>query len=233
MKTTPIVICGLALAFGLAADASAQKGGRPVADIPVSMFISFAGNERELRIQDDGMGPYVNNTKVLNIIQTFPAGNDWNFSSYIIGKTFKYSDRTVRFDLTEPVTQNFPAPFAQEFVHTHLIAKCSRDNISMVNMAEGASVLCSGSYRFQALDGQWYRFSLQPENYLTEKMKVTCTAANSSGCTDWRITPSGTALTGTDPNPKALLTLLKINSNGDVLRVEGQYYMSFQIDVAR
>ena len=62
---------------------------------------------------------------------------------------------------------------------------------------------------------------------------MTCTAADTTGCKVWTISPSGTAVTGTDPNPKGLNKLLLIDSAGTVLAEGGDYYSSFSITVAR
>ena len=57
----------------------------PVADIPVSMVLAASANGYPYRVQGDALGAYVNLTtgqKVVNILQTFSTGQDWNFSTF-------------------------------------------------------------------------------------------------------------------------------------------------------
>ena len=88
-------------------------------------------------------------------------------------------------------------------------------------------VECPGSLRFWAPDGQWYRFSFQPENFSnSDYWKVTCTATRSQGCTTWTITPNGTD--GTSVN-----TLLRIDKDGNILDVGGDYGLTYSFLVER
>ena len=78
-------------------------------------------------------------------------------------------------------------------------------------MPNGAAALCPGSFRFRSPNGQWYRFSFQPENYPdVDRFKVTCVAVDDTGCKVGTISPSGTVMTADDPNPKSLNKLLLI-----------------------
>ena len=99
--------------------------------------------------------------------------------------------------------------------------------VNLAGMASGQSVECPGSLRFWAPDGQWYRFSFQPENFSnSDYWKVTCTAAGSQGCRTWTITPSGTD--GTSVN-----TLLRIDVAGNILDVGGDYGLTYSFLVER
>ena len=53
-------------------------------------------------------------------------------------------------------------------------------------------------------------------------------------CAVWTIRPASTLVTGTDPNPKSLNTLLLIDDfSKEVVANFGDYYLSFAITVAR
>lgn len=64
-----------------------------------------------------------------------------------------------------------------------------------------------------------------------DPVAVTCTAVGSDGCKRWTLTPSGTTVTGEDPNVKNQTTLLHIDSSGTVLATGGHYNVSFSITI--
>jgi hypothetical protein len=126
-------------------------------------------------------------------------GTDWSLTTYyVLRNSYVASDRPVFFNLAEQVQAGGFAspilgtaeglPVERGYVTSHLTTKCSVDNIDMLAMASGATVLCPGSLRFRAPDGQWYRFSFQPNNFeRSEKFSVTCTRRDTTGCREWRI----------------------------------------------
>lgn len=228
-----------------AASADAQKNS----SVPVTTTLADVGTTSyPLRVQSDRKGAYV--TQVVKRTPQVDSelivnrnGTDWSLTTYY-GPGFTATNRTVFFDLREQLT---PGAFVTPLIGTadgvpveygwssaHLIAKCSVAGIDMRTMAPGTSVLCPGSLRFRALNGEWYRFSFQPDNFPTsQRFLVTCTQADSTGCRVWTIGPSGTALTGDDPNPKSRNTLLHIDQGSAILAVGGDYYVSFGFTVAR
>lgn len=219
----------------------------------VTTTIADVGGSHALSVQSDRQGAYstktVNRvTQVRSAIDMFQTGSDWSLTtySYAGGKGgYAASDRTVFFDLREQFaaggfdtpqmgTDGGGLPVEYGPVTSHLIVKCSNAGLDMLKIPVGVTAVCPGSLRFRAPSGQWYRFSFQPANYPeVDPFHVTCTAADPTGCKVWSIAPSGTAVTGDDPNPKGLNKLLLIDSGGTVLAEGGDYLMSFSITVAR
>ncbi len=230
-------------------DLGAQKVKRTIMQV-TSTLADTGDTGYPYRVQSDRKGPYVTKTvnrttQVESILIHDQNGTDWQVTTYYVAKgRSAASDRTVFFDATEQVLAGAFAtpvlgsesgvPVERGYVTSHLTAKCSVAGISMLAMSEGASVLCPGSMRFQAPDGEWYRFSFQPDNFqASERYSVTCTRAHGTGCREWRIVPSGTAMTGGDPNPKSRNTLLLIDEGGTILAQGGDYYLSFAFTVTR
>lgn len=219
--------------------------------IPVTSTLADTGDTGyPYRVQSDRKGPYVTTTvnrttQVESNLIHRQIGTDWLLTTYYEVKNgYAPSGRTVFFDATEQVLAGaFPTPVLgseggvlveRGYVTSQLTAKCSVVGISMLAMSAGATVVCPGSMRFQAPDGEWYRFSFQPDNFeASERFNVTCTRADGTGCREWRIVPSGTAVTGDDPNPKSRNTLLLIDNGGNILAQGGDYYLSFAVTVTR
>lgn len=220
-------------------------------DVPVTTTIADIVAGSPLGIESDRQGAYLTSTvrKVAQVQSTLlsnSTGHDWSLTTYYSSKGgFADSNRTVFFDLREQVnagsfstpslgTDTNGAPVEFGWVTAHLISKCSGVNVDMIKMPNGAAALCPGSFRFRSPNGQWYRFSFQPENYPdVDRFKVTCVAADSTGCKVWTISPSGTVITADDPNPKSLNKLLLITDQGEILAEGGNYYLSFSITVTR
>lgn len=229
---------------------TAQKGAKRTIIEVTSTLADLGSSGHPLLVQSDRKGPYVS-TVVKNVRQVDSIlihdqyGTDWSLTTYyVLRNSYVASDRSVFFNLAEQVQAGgFVSPILgtaeglpveRGYVTSHLTTKCSVDNIDMLAMASGATVLCPGSLRFRAPDGLWYRFSFQPNNFeRSEKFSVTCTRGDITGCREWRIVPSGTTLTGTDPNPKSLHTLLQIDDGGSILAVGGDYLLSFAFTVTR
>jgi hypothetical protein len=239
------------IVVGLAVGAVSGRAAPRSTEIPVTTMIADIAAGWPLRIQSDRQGPYLTSTakrtgQIKSVLLSNPAGHDWSLTTYYSSKGgFADSNRTVFFDLREQVsagsfptpplgTDTYGAPVEFGWVTAHLIVKCSQVTVDMIEMPNGAVALCPGSFRFRSPDDQWYRFSFQPENYAdVDRFKVTCVAADSTGCTVWTISPSGTVMTAGDPNPKSLNKLLLISDQGEILAEGGNYYLSFSITVAR
>lgn len=207
-------------------------GAGAARDTPVTTTIADASSGLPLRVQSDRKGSYVNTKQVQSVIQG--QTGDWSLTTYS-GAQFTPSTRTVFFDLTEPVDPTTTAPFMAGYLQSHLIAKCHMVNQDLRKLPVGGTTQCPGSFRFQAPDGLWYRLSFQPANFPeVNYMQVTCNAADASGCKLWVISPSGTALTGTDPNPKNVNRLVQIDPKSEAIIGDvGDFYISFSITVAR
>ena len=238
------------LAAGLLSAPAAYAQGKLPPDIRVTMTIADIAGEHPLRVGSDFQGAYV--TKIVNkvkqvesVLMATPNGYDFMLTTYYTAKgNYVASNRTVFVDLREQVRQGTIAtpslgtdggqlvPYGQ--VTSHVAVKCSRVNVDVTRMAEGATVECPGSLRFRAPNNSWYRLSFQPDNYATvDRLNVTCTSADATGCRVWTITPAGAALTGLDPNPKNLTTLLLIDGAGTVMGVGGDFLVSLSMTVAR
>ena len=220
-------------------------------DIPVTTTIADLAADSPLRVQSDRQGAYLTSTvrkvvQVQSVLLSNPNGQDWSLTTFYSSKGgFADSNRTVFFDLREQVSAGSfstpplafdanGAPVEFGWVTAHLIAKCSQVNVDMIKMPVGAVALCPGSFRFRSPNGEWYRFSFQPENFPgVDRFKVTCVGADVTGCKVWTVSPSGTVMTGGDPNPKSLNKLLLITDQGEILAEGGNYYLSFSVTVAR
>ena len=220
--------------------ATAAHAQRLPPDIKVTTTIADMAGEQPLRIGSDLQGAYV--TKVVNkttqiesILQATPNGYDFMLTTYYTSKSsILASNRTVFVDLRDQVrvgtiatptlgyVDGLPVPAGR--VTAHFTAKCSRVNVDPTKMAEGATVECPGSLRFRAPNNSWYRLSFQPDNYAAvDRINVTCTTADATGCRVWTLTPAGTGLT----------TLLSIDSAGTVVGVGGDFLVSYSVTVAR
>lgn len=233
---------------GGTADAQRSKSS---ADIPVTTTIADAASGWYLQVGSDLQGAYAqkvvkNVTQVQSTLVATFNGYDFFLTTYYSSKgQLVDSDRYVFFDLTEQTaTGSFATPplgvgsggeaLAYGLATAHLAVKCSQSGINMLNMAAGQTALCTGTFRFRALDSNWYRLAFNPENVPgVDPVAVTCTAVDSNGCKLWTLTPSGTTVTGDDPNVKNQTTLLRIDSSGTVLATGGRYNVSFSITVAR
>jgi hypothetical protein len=226
---TKVILAGfLAAGIAMATLHSSAAGNR---DTLVTTTIADSQNGSPFRVESDLKGSYVNTKLIQSLIQ---SSTDWTLTTY--GPNFSPSNRTVFFDLTEPVSSGNPVPpFENAYVQSHLIAKCHLVNVEFLQIPVGTTVQCPGGFRFQAPNGFSYRLSFEPNNYPgVNPMNVTCNTADSGGCNLWTIAPSGTTLTGTDPNPKNVNKLLQIDPKTDAAIADlGDYYISFSITVAR
>lgn len=198
-------LCGFAVLLTMAA--VEVKGAAPARSWAVVTTIADAQNGWPLRVESDHLGSYTTTKQIDSEIQ---GGGDWTLTTYSANS--RPSNRTVFFDLREPASPSITPPFTTAYVQTHLIAKCDLVNVNMQTMHAGTTARCPGSFRFLAPNGLWYRFSFQPDNFPeVDYMNITCTATDSAGCKLWNIYPSGTNLTGSDPNCKNLNRLVQID----------------------
>jgi hypothetical protein len=223
------------LGFTAAIAAASIGGSAKTTSMAVTTTIANAQNGHSLRVGSDGQGGYVNTKQIESVVEHQTGGSDWLMSTY--GAVYRGpTNRTVLFDLTEPVsTGNPPPPISVALAQAFLATKCSDVNIDLLAISSGSTVQCPGAFHFQGPNGSWYRLSFRPEIYPeVNDMNVSCTAADTSGCKTWSITPNGNYLTGTDPNPKGINKLLQYNPSTDAVIADlGDYYISFSIAVAR
>jgi hypothetical protein len=223
----------VAVVVGVALIQTPANAGRPTSTA-VRTTIADALNSYPLRIASDSKGTYAPGKVLSSTIDTL---GDWSLTTYATAATkITASDRTVFFDLTEPASPDNPIPpITAAYLQAHLIAKCHLVDVHFLNIPAGMTVQCPGTFRFLAPNGNWYRFSFQPENFPeVDRLSVTCEAADSGGCKLWTIASSGTTRTGTDPNPKSLNRLVQIDSGGNTILADlGNYYLSFSLTVAR
>lgn len=176
------------------------------ASIPVTLTIHDVQDNHPLRVQSDPRGPDVRTPQIFSSIERYSQGlTDWFLQTYFYTKRkLTASERTVFFDLREPVSFANPVPpVTTEYLQAHLTAKCSHVNVDMLTMTVGSTVACPGAFRFLAADGRWYRLAFNPEYYAqVDRLSVACLTADATGCASWSIAPTGLTRTGTDPNPK-------------------------------
>jgi hypothetical protein len=252
MRRTFRMVAGLVVATAMApapgVGASGSSGTST--SVTVTTRIADAANGVPLRVQSDGDFGDVYVTTVAGKTTTVESkifsykvaeGTDYFLTTYYSSRgSYAESGRTLLVDLSEEAAPGaFSAPdLGDGQVPVQLGVKCRNASpaVNMLTMIAGDSAPCPGSLRFWAPDGEWYRLSFQPANYDTSDMwRVTCTASSAeTGCTAWTIAPSGVYYSSDgDPNPKSRNTLLRIDSNGDILEVGGDYYLSFAITLTR
>jgi len=119
----------------------------PRADIPVTVTIADTQNLYPMHVQSDVQGAYVNTKQVQSLILN--GGGEWALTTYY-GRNFTPSNRTVFFDLTEPVSfSNPPAPIGTAYVQSHLIAKCALVKVDLMKIKTGAPAQCPGRSVFK------------------------------------------------------------------------------------
>jgi hypothetical protein len=221
-------------------------------EIPLTISIADVGaTGSPFLVRSDQKGSYVTrtanrSTQVEAVLLANDRGQDWALTTYYTSKgSYAASDRRVFFDLREQVASGafatpvigYDAGTAVEYglATAHLIGKCSIVDVDMLKMTVGTEALCPGTFRFRALDGQWYRLSFQPENFeQVDRMRVSCERADTTGCREWLVVPGNGRLTANDPNPKSLHTLVNIDGSGaQVLGQGGDYLLSFAIRLTR
>ncbi len=191
-------------------------------NLPVTSTIA----DGTLQIQSDDLGPYKNTKAVQSIIQ--PIG-DWvlntNYSSL--------STRSVYLDFSQPVAGTGPnggepvAPFASELVKARLITQCPTYGHSMLLLGDGDSIQCGLVIHFD-YGANSYRLTMNPANYATDFVNVTCIgAATGNQCNHWSILPADTS--GINVSKLLLLTTVK---GKNVATDQGNFFMSFSIDVS-
>ncbi len=224
----------LAMAGAIGAAAAPKS-----ATVNVTTTIADSQDGVGLLVGSDTQGAYVTTVvkkqeAMSSAIRSYSDGTDWWLTTF--GARQTPGGRSVFFSLTEPASPANPIPpFTTGYAQAHLIAKCRLVGVDMFRLTPGTAVDCPGAFRFQAEDGSWYRFSFQPENFpQVNRLRVTCLSSDSGGCKVWTIRPASTLVTGTDPNPKSLNTLLLIDDfSEEVVANFGDYYLSFAITVAR
>ena len=250
-KNTWALVAAVALGLAsLSAISAAPKNG----PILVKTHVADSIDGYPLRVQGDGIlvqqdGSLYETTTIRKVqtiysaIDRFLTGTGWSLTLYAYDRNWTPSGRTVFFDLSEPAVaqpqfpdypnSNLPQPPEAGYYPAHMIAKCNVVNVDMLTLTIGGSVQCPGSFRFQATDGAWYRLAFNPSNYpQVNPLQVTCLTTANNACSSWSLTPSGGAST-TDPLPKNVTKLLRINTNEEVLADLGDYYVSFNITVKR
>jgi len=98
----------LACALTLALATTGPLGAAPkVTDYPVTVTIADSRNGYFLHVGSDTQGAYVTTSLITSNIHSFGTGSDWSLTTYQLapGKNgYRPSNRTVLFDLTEPVS---------------------------------------------------------------------------------------------------------------------------------
>ncbi|BCS34846.1 hypothetical protein TBR22_A40720 [Luteitalea sp. TBR-22] len=258
------LVAALVLYVALPATSEAQKSTTINIATTISGVAPAAGSEPDpgfLVRSDDGR-EYVPLTEgkvktVTNLlIVNQQAATDWSLTLYSLSPTkLVKSSRTVFFDLrykeasdgvvSPEYSRFFTTPALSEAagqrlpygrVTAHLTAKCSEalPAVDFRTMVKDQVAHCPGSLRFLDVDGQWYRFSFQPENFQgVDRFKVTCTATSASlGCINWVITPESATVAG-DFSQQGINRLLKIDSGGAIQAVGPLYRVSFTITLRR
>ncbi len=211
-----LALIGIGVAYVTLAMAQKQN------DLPVTSTIV----DGTLKIQSDDLGPYKNTKAVQSVVQ--PIGDwvlDTNYSSL--------SSRSVYLTFSDPVPGSGPgggdpiAPFASELVKARIITQCPTYGHSMLSLGEGQPIQCGLVIHFDygALS---YRLTMNPINYATDFVKVTCVSVGTGNqCNHWTIVPADVS----GINVAKLLVLTTIKGK-KVAADQGNFLMSFAIDVS-
>lgn len=209
---------------------AAQAGG----DTPVTTTVADADLTiaPELQIRSDGLGAYVNSSKLSSVIQGSGA---WVLDSYYPHN----ATRKIFLEFSLPIAGSGPGGGAPVAVPSGLykvraISRCNLLGTSFLTLAPGASMPCPLHVAFD-YNGVSYAVQMNPgpsgvdpapeTNYAT----ITCvTPSSGSGpCTAWTITPSGAG----GQNVARLIKYVVVSKNTTRPVNQGDFYFSFRIGV--
>jgi hypothetical protein len=198
------------------------KGKPSPSPVPVTSTVHDFEGASALQLQSDGMGPYANDSGVLNEISG--TNGDWEIDLQ------SQTARTVRltFERVDGNTSDVP----DGEYNARLISRCfdSVGNITgFLTIAEGTSNdRCSLRVGFTA-SGKQYFLVMSPLYQATGWATVSCSESPGTDidtdCDHWSITP------GTGDNA-TVASLYEVGKGGrEIFR--GYYYNTYRIDVTR
>ena len=220
--------------FSLSVDA-----GPPKNVAVTSIVLDYAGDiAPRLNIQSDGSGSYLNSRTLTSQIQ---AIGDWELDA----RNPKGATRQIYMDFSQPIAGSAPgggdptSPPSGTYKF-RAIAKCSLYGNSLLDFSAGAVKTCplhvgidyGGSTWAYVMDPYTAANGPFPEtNYAT----VTCIypTSGTSACSHWKITPSGTYIeTDGTVTYRNVAKLLENPTSSNPID-HGDFYVSFEILIAK
>ena len=220
---------------------------KPTPNIPVTTYLSdFNASNAPYYVQSDGGGAYQNGVAGVGSYLNANGYNritwgDWRLDLYnspsrLVAVTFSTANAVQSGDpgFTVPAA---PPYWGTQFFAMHMENKCTEDKLDMLTMKPGDKFTCNTIFRFPstlsgdyALQmGTYDSFYPEPE---TQRVQVSCNAANSGGCTDWFIDPI--PVVNPDGSTSPGQTRARLTSGGSApFTNKGDFYLTFHIHVTR
>jgi hypothetical protein len=228
-------VCCAAVCIGFSLSVAAG----PAKNVPVnSIVLDYAADIAPgLNIQSDGQGTYV---PASNLVSQIQAIGDWELDA----RNPRNATRKIYMDFSQPIAASAPgggnptAPPSGTYKF-RAIAKCSLYGNSLFGFSAGATKTCPLHVGIDYGGSAW-AFVMDPYTAAngpfpqTNYAAVTCIyPASGSACSQWKFTPSGT-YTAADGSVKYrnVAKLLENPTSANWID-HGDFYVSFQILIAK
>ena len=220
---------------------------KPTPNISVSTYLSdFNASNAPFYVYSDGGGAYQNGVAGVGSYLNSNGYNriswgDWRLDLYnspsrLVAVTFSTANAVQSGDPGYTVA-SAPPYWGTQFFAMHMENKCTEDKLDMLTMKPGDKFTCNTIFRFPstlagdyALQmGTYDSFYPEPE---TQRVQVTCNAANSGGCTDWFIDPIPVVNPDGSTSPGQTRARLTSGLSAPFTN-KGDFYLTFHIHVTR
>ena len=224
-----------------------QKGGgsKPAGDLPVTTSLADydAGNV-PYYLQSDGGGAYPNGVAGTLSVLWANAFNgltwgDWRLylsssTNRTLGITFATANAVQPGDPRYRVSAN-PPYWGTQFLAVNMFNQCTYDNLDMLTMKPGDSFACMTTIRFpQDSSGGNYWLSMGGTSAgETDRVQVSCNAADAGGCKDWFIDPIPVVNADGSTSPGRTCARLLYSPRKGPNQQDGDFYLTFHIHVTR
>ena len=229
---------------------SAMAKGRPLADIPVTQDIADEdGNFVPYYLQSDGLGAYQNGLNGDKSVLMENGFNGLKYADRLLDLNELNVARNVRITFIQGTNGNevlpgdpgyivpaAPPQWGTVYTPTRMMNQCSSfNNSGFLPMSAGDTIHCPMLISVEPTDGtnNHYRLAMgfndRPE---TQKVQITCNAADSAGCNDWVIDPIPNP-DGTAGKTRARLEYVSTTKGKTILTNKGAFYLTFHMHVTR
>ncbi len=232
------VTCILILIAGVA------FAGKPNADKPITHYISdYDPSFAAYSIQSDGGGAYLNgvNGDISVLMANVLNGLTWGDRLLENGTIRKLAITFSQENAVQPGDPGYVVPanppvWGTLYTGGRFMNKCTGDNLSYYTMKPGDKIICQMHIRMHPLGSttSYYRLDMGTEEE-TQKVQISCNAADTAGCTDWFIDPIPVVNPDGSSSPgktRARLNYFKSGKNPPPPN-QGAFYMTFHIHVTR
>lgn len=222
------------IGFGLSLTAA------PAKNVSVnSMVLDYAADVApRLNIQSDGLGSYI---PAANLVSQIQAIGDWELDA----RNPKNATRKIYMDFSQPIAGSAPGggnPTSPPsgMYKFRAMAKCSLYGNGLLGFSAGATKTCP---LYVGIDygGTTWRLVMDPYTAAngpfpqTDYATVTCIypASGTSACSQWKFTPSGTYVAADNTvTYRNRAKLLEVPTSGNPID-HGDFYVSFEILIAK